>query len=75
MADMKKFFDIFNDVYFNGILTGYCRLGTYKFDISRHPFVGYSDILQRGTGRNTHYKRDETQAYFMFMEDTWSGSD
>ncbi len=26
IRDLKKFFDIFNDVYFNGVLTGYGKI-------------------------------------------------
>jgi hypothetical protein len=26
LANLHKFFDIFNDVYFNGVLTGHCKL-------------------------------------------------
>jgi hypothetical protein len=28
--DLRKFFDIFNDVYFNGVLAGHCKLEWYE---------------------------------------------
>lgn len=67
MADMKNYFDIFSDVYFNGVLTVYCRLGKYPWSMDRS-FVGYSNIL-RGTSRDARYERDDTLAYIMFAND------
>ncbi|PSS07156.1 hypothetical protein M430DRAFT_193629 [Amorphotheca resinae ATCC 22711] len=41
LTDLKKFFDIFNDVFFNGLLTGFCRL-EFKSDywMTRHATAG-----------------------------------
>jgi hypothetical protein len=30
--DLRKFFDIFNDVFFNGVLTGYCQIEVVESD-------------------------------------------
>jgi len=30
LRDLKKFFDIFNDVFFNGVLTGWCQIEILK---------------------------------------------
>ncbi|KUJ13229.1 uncharacterized protein LY89DRAFT_737207 [Mollisia scopiformis] len=74
VSDMKKFFDIFNDVYFNGVLTGYCKLGTVQPKNSKSPeFLRYdyvySCVLRKGKCRDARYKRDETFAYIMYEEE------
>ncbi|KUJ13228.1 uncharacterized protein LY89DRAFT_721287 [Mollisia scopiformis] len=30
LENLTKFYNFFNDIFFNGILTGYCKIGTYK---------------------------------------------
>ncbi|KAE8444461.1 hypothetical protein EG329_000552 [Mollisiaceae sp. DMI_Dod_QoI] len=67
MVDVNKFFDIFNDIFFNGVLTGYCTLRTYQRELgSNYPYMAYSYILPRGRGRDTRYKRDQAAAFILF---------
>lgn len=59
ISDIKKMFEIFNKVYFNGVLTGHCFLETAWV----HGF--YSYLLRKGVGRDTRYKRDRTTAHIV----------
>ncbi|KAN0090520.1 hypothetical protein V8E51_019099 [Hyaloscypha variabilis] len=43
LEDLEKFFDIFNDVYFNGVLTGYARINRLSWlDMQRR--FGYGGL-------------------------------
>jgi hypothetical protein len=40
--DLNKFFDFFNDVYFNGVLSGYCRIDFKSFWSLRRRFGSHT---------------------------------
>jgi hypothetical protein len=53
LADLHKFFDIFNDVYFNGVLTGHCKLVWYDSTV-RGTRKGAWGVCEIQIPRNRH---------------------
>ncbi|KAE8444462.1 hypothetical protein EG329_000553 [Mollisiaceae sp. DMI_Dod_QoI] len=70
LEDLRKFYNLFNNIFFNGILTGYCVLNTYKGAF--HWLDGekaYCNIKYKGhwTG-DPSFKREHTTITLMFQE-------
>lgn len=65
LDDIKNYFEIFNDGYFNGVLTGYCTLDLIDSkDLERrHGIVvdGHCKDFQPGRERDVRYKLEKPQ--------------
>ncbi|KAF4634829.1 hypothetical protein G7Y89_g3278 [Cudoniella acicularis] len=56
LEDLQKFFDIFNKVYFNGVITGYWKLELYALR-RYNDYDGYCELL-KGTERDPGFKHE-----------------
>lgn len=68
--DLKRFFDIYNDVFFNGVLTGYCTLLFFKKPRQGCENVAaYCGIELPGRETNPRFRIEGPKAYITIGED------
>lgn len=68
LEDLRRFFEIFNDIFFNGVLLGYCTVGIYS-DSHRDREEAYCSNTFRGTwsnGRDPRYLKERDEFQLMF---------
>jgi len=68
LRDFRKVFDIFNNVYFNGTLTGLCQLELVANEwstvrCSGHPVEGWCDTKRRGDELGPRCKIETPRAF------------
>jgi hypothetical protein len=75
LQDLKKFFDIFNDVYFNGVLTGYCQLEALEENTvtSRLGFycLGYCQTKCAGYVSDPRFKTEKPSSSIIISNRRW----
>lgn len=61
IEDLTGFFDLFNDMYFNGLITGYCKIVLLKASVLRKRFlesdlIGHCDPCFPREGRDPRFQ-------------------
>ena len=65
LDDIRKFFEIFDDFYFHGLLRGYCTLELFRDTHERQglPLRGYCDSIGPGEERDPRYKLERPRPH------------
>lgn len=73
--DLEKFFTIFNDVYFNGVLTGYCQIDllsvwSLRGRFGTRPPLGFCQPIRPGNETDPRFKFEILSVHIV-VSDHW----
>jgi hypothetical protein len=76
--ELMKWFGFFNDLYFGGLLKGFCRIEIFKpeYTSTRHNYEidGYSELEYSRNERDPRFKRETEQVLIAICDKNWSRS-